>query len=593
MLRLGIGVGAIAPVVSSIGSTKVTAWLGALGAAGATICQLAFQPSASLHTPLMSVTNAISGITAAGALMLLGQGGGAVAQTWAKVAVGISAVNLVGAFMVSKRMFDMFKKKDEPSHYNKFLLPTGFLVAAPWVCPSRLPSTGAASGLLCMGSIAGLSSMSTWTSNIPLCEAYFCLGAAGAAGVISATLSALPAGQVLPGLGLIAGGGIVGLLYSLRVAPMSLPQTVAALHSLAGVAAMLTCFAGHFVLPEAGVAQKFAAMLGNCFGTIVFTGSLITFAKLNGNLPSKPVDLSAKRLLNVGAAGLQMAIFASFCSDVSTGRDTAWMLATTALSAAFGAHVFCSNKGGDLPCCMSLLNSYSGIALVAEGALLQSPVLTTLGVVLAMSGYILLKWMCDAMDRSIFSIVSGNMYVPKPPAKPVASRRAVVDLLLAAKNVMIVPGWGMAKANAHFAVVELANFLSGSGIDIRFCIHPVAGRKPGQMNHLLTQAGVDYGMVKELDEVTDWSTLDFCLMVGANDIVNSAAETEKGSPIFEMPVAKVWQSRHCIFLERTIDARGYADVDNPVFLMENSRMLLDDAKSSCEKLIADFKDWLA
>mmetsp|Transcript_132096 Transcript_132096/g.186472 ORF Transcript_132096/g.186472 Transcript_132096/m.186472 type:complete len:381 (-) Transcript_132096:185-1327(-) len=378
---------------------------------------------------------------------------------------------------------------------------------------------------------------------------------------------------------------------------MALPQTVAAFHALVGGAAVATCLGSHLIHPHAALGHKVGAMLGNAIGGITLTGSLIAFGKLNGNLGSKPFNLPNKNMLNAGMAASQLGMLGIFCATDSAGLGTALMYSTTALSSVMGVHLVGSVGGGDMPCCITVLNSYSGWALVAEGMLLGSPTLTVVGSLIGFSGAILTKIMCDAMNRDILNVIFGGMAMTPPKkegAVEVKEHREtkpeqVADLLLDAKEVMIVPGYGMAVSQAQRAVADIASFLKEKEINTRFSIHPVAGRMPGQMNVLLAEAGVPYDWVHEMDEVQDdMSNVDVCLVVGANDITNEAAEVDEDCSIYGMPVVKVWEAKNCIYLKRSM-AGGYADIENPVFFRETTQMLLGDGKASCEGIAAALK----
>merc|ERR1712190_350773 len=403
-----------------------------------------------------------------------------------------------------------------------------------------------------------------------------------------------------PALGLIAGGTAVGLGVGGSVSPMALPQTVAAFHALVGAPAVSTGLASFIVHPHSGVGHKVGAMLRNYIGGVTFTGSLIAFGKLNGNLGSKPFNLPGKNMLNLGMGGAHAAMLALFCTDVSVGVGSALMYATTALSSVFGVHLVGSVGGGDMPCCVTVLNSYSGWALVAEGFLLESPTLTVVGSLIGFSGAILTKIMCDAMNRDIFNVIFGGMQ--QAPPKKLAdgevaevkehretNSEAVANLLLECKEVCTVPGYGMAVSQAQRAVADIAQTLMDKDIKTYFSIHPVAGRMPGQMNVLLAEAGVPYEWVLEMDECQDdLPNTDVCLVVGANDTTNQAAELDPDCSIAGMPVIKVWEAKNCIFLKRSM-AGGYADLENPVFFKEATQMLLGDGKKSCEEIAAALK----
>eukprot|EP00931_Biecheleriopsis_adriatica_P080550 TRINITY_DN538_c0_g1_i2.p1 TRINITY_DN538_c0_g1~~TRINITY_DN538_c0_g1_i2.p1 ORF type:complete len:1059 (-),score=265.73 TRINITY_DN538_c0_g1_i2:99-3068(-) len=574
------------------GDPGFMAMLNTFGLAGAAGYQVVWGVTHALHTPLMAVTNAISGLTAAGGLMLMGTGGPLLAQGLAQASVAISAVNIAGGFLVTKRMLDLFKKPGEADHTPVYMIPAAGMAVAPFVAPIVAPTVGTLSGLMCIGAIGGLASQKTAQFGLAL-------GCTGVTGAMAMTLAAMPAGQLAPALGLVAGGSAVGLGIGQSVSPMALPQTVAAFHALVGAAAVGTCLSSYMIHPHCSVGHKVGAMLGNSIGAITLTGSLIAFGKLNGNLGSKPFNLPNKNLLNVGMAGSQAAMLAMFCASDSVGLGTSLMYGTTALSSVLGVHLVGSVGGGDMPCCVTVLNSYSGWALVAEGMLLGSPTLTVVGSLIGFSGGILTKIMCDAMNRDILNVIFGGMQVAAPKkegqVEEVKEHRetqvdAVADLLLDSKEVMIVPGYGMAVSQAQRAVADIAQFLTGKEINTRFSIHPVAGRMPGQMNVLLAEAGVPYEWVLEMDECQDdMPNVDVCLVVGANDITNEAAETDEDCSIYGMPVIKVWEAKNCIFLKRSM-AGGYADLENPVFFRESTQMLLGDGKASCEGIAAALKN---
>merc|ERR1712050_471707 len=402
-------------------------------------------------------------------------------------------------------------------------------------------------------------------------------------GAMAMTLAAMPTAELPLALGLIGGGGVVGYGVGKSVSPMALPQTVAAFHALVGAAAVATCVSSYLIHPHASIGHKVGAMAGNLIGGITFTGSLIAFGKLNANLDSKPFNLPNKNMLNVGMAGAQAGMLAMFCASDSAGLGSALMYSTTALSSVMGVHLVGSVGGGDMPCCVTVLNSYSGWALVAEGFLLNSPTLTVVGSLIGFSGAILTKIMCDAMNRDILNVIFGGMQ--QAPAKKGESLEikehretksdVVAEMLLDSKEVMIVPGYGMAVSQAQRAVADIANTLRDRDVNVRFSIHPVAGRMPGQMNVLLAEAGVPYEWVLEMDEVQD-------------DMPNEAAETDEDCSIYGMPVIKVWEAKNCIFMKRSM-AGGYADLENPVFFRESTQMLLGDGKKSCEAIAALLK----
>jgi len=585
--------GSAAMIAASLGGDAgFMTLLNTFGLAGTAGYQVVWGVSHALHTPLMAVTNAISGLTAAGGLMLLGAGGGSVAQGMAQASVAISTVNIAGGFLVSKRMLDLFRKPGQEDHSVKFLLPIGLMAAAPFALPAAVPTCGTLSGLMCIGAIGGLASQKT--ANLGCM-----LGITGVTAAMAATMTGVPAAEVTTALALMGGGTVAGLGIGQAVSPMALPQTVAAFHALVGAAAVATCLASYLIHPNAGVGHKVGAMLGNLIGGITFTGSLVAFGKLNANLSSKPMNFPAKNMINMGMAGAHAAMLGLFCTDVSLGVGSALMYSTTALSSVLGVHLVGSVGGGDMPCCVTVLNSYSGWALVAEGFLLDSPTLTVVGSLIGFSGAILTKIMCDAMNRDILNVIFGGMQqappkkdggvIEEPKEHRETNSEVVADMLADSKKVVIVPGYGMAVSQAQRAVGDIASTLRDRDVDVRFSIHPVAGRMPGQMNVLLAEAGVPYEWVLEMDEIeSDMPNVDVCLVVGANDITNEAAETDPDCSIAGMPVIKVWEARNCIFMKRSM-AGGYADLENPVFFKESTQMLLGDGKKSCEEISAALK----
>eukprot|EP00746_Dinoflagellata_sp_MGD_P008745 gnl/MRDRNA2_/MRDRNA2_117555_c0_seq1.p1 gnl/MRDRNA2_/MRDRNA2_117555_c0~~gnl/MRDRNA2_/MRDRNA2_117555_c0_seq1.p1 ORF type:complete len:420 (+),score=96.82 gnl/MRDRNA2_/MRDRNA2_117555_c0_seq1:178-1260(+) len=352
---------------------------------------------------------------------------------------------------------------------------------------------------------------------------------------------------------------------------------------------MVTSIASFQAHPVPGCnLHNVSAILGDFIGGVTLTGSLVAFGKLNGNLGSGAMNLPGKNFINLGSLAAQCGLGYSFL----TGGGLMELWATVALSNAMGYHLVNSVGGADMPVCITVLNSYSGWALVAEGFLLDSPILTVIGSTIGMSGAILTKIMCDAMNRDIVNVIFGGMNVAAPKKDGEKEVREHVETsvdgtsnyLAQSKEVMIVPGYGMAVARAQNSVAGIAQQLTSKGIRTRFGIHPVAGRMPGQMNVLLAEAGVPYDWVFEMEEINpELDDVDTCLIVGANDVTNSAAQEDPDSPLAGMPVIEVWKAKKVIFMKRTMNA-GYADIDNPVFYKENTEMLLGDAKDMTEKI---------
>jgi NAD(P) transhydrogenase len=405
----------------------------------------------------------------------------------------------------------------------------------------------------------------------------------------------------------MAAGGLFGLMMGLKVQPMALPQTVAAFHSLVGFAAMVTSIGSFIVKPEPGASlEKIASILGDFIGGVTLTGSLIAFGKLHTKadgkplLSSKPLNLPGKNFLNLLGLVIFIGMVCVFLTGTDTDMLTYCLIGAGVLACIMGIHLVGSVGGGDMPVCITVLNSYSGWALVAEGFLLQSTLLTIVGSLIGFSGAILTKIMCDAMNRDIINVIFGglnNAPVVKgsdegPKEHRETTVTAVADLIANAKSVLVVPGYGMALSRAQNAIGEVAQLCRANGITLKFGVHPVAGRMPGQMNVLLAEASVPYEWVLEMDEVNaEMDHTDVVLCMGCNDVVNSAAIEVEGCSIWGMPVIEVWRAKKVIFCKRSMGG-GYADLENPVFFKENTDMMLGDAKKTAEGLSAKLREYL-
>uniref|UniRef100_A0A5K3EPC3 NAD(P) transhydrogenase, mitochondrial n=1 Tax=Mesocestoides corti TaxID=53468 RepID=A0A5K3EPC3_MESCO len=574
----------------------------------------------ALHSPLMSVTNAISGITAVGGLLLMGGSllPATVPQSMAALATLVSAVNIGGGFLVTQRMLNMFKRPtDAPEHNYLFGIPAlallgtyGYSVLhfAPTVGLDDVHQTAyLASSLCCIAAITALASQKTSRlGNL--------LGLTGVSGGLAVTLGLLqPQPDVLAQmLGCLLIGGSVGGYAASRIEVTSLPQMVALFHSLVGVAAMLTCVANYIIeapvlfadssLYGAGQLMKTVAYLGTWIGGVTFTGSLVAFGKLQGLLDSKPLLLPMRHALNTTLVGVSTAGLAAFLS-AGGGLDNPLMpLAMLVGGAAVagsvsGVTLTAAIGGADMPVVITVLNSYSGWALCAEGFMLNNSLMTVVGALIGSSGAILSYIMCRAMNRSLPNVILGgygtSSYAGGQSMEITGTHRettveAVGDLLKDAKDVIIAPGYGLCVAKAQYPIAELVKLLTKQGKRVRFAIHPVAGRMPGQLNVLLAEAGVPYDIVYEMDEINaDFPKADVVLVIGANDTVNSAAEEDPNSILAGMPVLRVWLAKKVIMVKRTLGV-GYAAVDNPVFFKENTDMLLGDAKKVCDGLLAQF-----
>ncbi len=403
-------------------------------------------------------------------------------------------------------------------------------------------------------------------------------------------------------------GGSIGMIAARTVKMTQMPELVALMHSLVGLAACLVGFA-NYIDPVAAAhlnsAEKaiheLEIYVGILIGAITFSGSLIAFGKLSAKIGGKPLLLPGRHFMNL--AGLLVVIYFGVVF-VHAGSVSAGMLALTVMTVIallFGIHMVMAIGGADMPVVISMLNSYSGWAAAATGFMLNNDLLIVTGALVGSSGAILSYIMCRAMNRNFFSVIAGGFGTGGgkasatsggvQPAGEVVSISAVetAELLREAKSVIIVPGYGMAVAQAQHTVYEITRFLRDKGVNVRFGIHPVAGRMPGHMNVLLAEAKVPYDIVMEMDEINeDFPDTDVTMVIGANDIVNPAAQEDPNSPIAGMPVLEVWKGKTSIMMKRSM-ATGYAGIDNPLFYKENNRMLFGDAKKMLEEVLVALK----
>lgn len=548
----------------------------------------------ALHSPLMSVTNAISGLTAVGGMVLMGGGllPSTSSQVLAATAVTASAINIGGGFTITQRMLDMFRRpEDQDEHNYLYAIPGSALLAGAAAghlagFPEVINMSYLASSGLCIGAIACLANQST-------ARVGNALGMMGVAGGIGATLGLVTGDAALYAqiLGSMAVGGTVGASIAKRMKITELPQMVAGFHSLVGLAAVTTSVAAYMAHPELNDPTHLTStFLGAFIGAVTLTGSAVAFGKLHGMFPSKATNLPGKNLINIALATGNIAAAATFLTTGDPSVGLAMLGGTTVMGGAMGAHMTASIGGADMPVVITLLNSYSGYALCAEGFMLNNDLLTVVGALIGSSGAILSWIMCKAMNRSLANVILGGYGVSKGPAMAIEGEAretdsaTVIDMLTGAKDVIIVPGYGLAVANAQHDIAELVKILKGRGIRVRFGIHPVAGRMPGQLNVLLAEAGVPYDVVFEMEEINaDFEKADVALVIGANDTVNSAAIEDPNSVIAGMPVLEVWKAKNVIVMKRTMGT-GYAGADNPVFYKPNTQMLLGDAKTMCSTL---------
>ncbi|ELJ8872340.1 TPA: Re/Si-specific NAD(P)(+) transhydrogenase subunit beta [Vibrio parahaemolyticus] len=388
-------------------------------------------------------------------------------------------------------------------------------------------------------------------------------------------------------------GGAIGIFYAKKVEMTEMPELVAILHSFVGLAAVLVGYNSYLDAPEAAthaehVIHLVEVFLGVFIGAVTFTGSIVAFGKLRGVISSSPLNLPHRHKMNLAAIVVSTLLMIYF---VKADGSMFALIVMTLIAFAFGYHLVASIGGADMPVVVSMLNSYSGWAAAAAGFMLANDLLIVTGALVGSSGAILSYIMCKAMNRSFISVIAGGFgqeIIISSDEEQGEHRETtaeeVAEMLKNSKSVIITPGYGMAVAQAQYPVHEITDALRSQGIEVRFGIHPVAGRLPGHMNVLLAEAKVPYDIVLEMDEINDdFSETDTVLVIGANDTVNPAALEDPNSPIAGMPVLEVWNAKNVIVFKRSMNT-GYAGVQNPLFFKENTSMLFGDAKESVEAI---------
>ncbi len=387
-------------------------------------------------------------------------------------------------------------------------------------------------------------------------------------------------------------GACIGIYYAKKVEMTEMPELVAMLHSFVGAAAVLVGYNSYLhapvMTPVEHTIHLVEIFLGIFIGAVTLTGSVVAFAKLRGLVPSKPMNIPHKHKWNLAAVVVSVLLLIRF---VDVGGSVSALLVMTIIALVFGYHLVASIGGADMPVVVSMLNSYSGWAAAAAGFMLANDLLIVTGALVGSSGAILSYIMCKAMNRSFVSVIAGGFgqEVSLDSDEEVGEYREtnaedVADMLKTSKSVVITPGYGMAVAQAQYPVHEITEKLRNQGIDVRFGIHPVAGRLPGHMNVLLAEAKVPYDVVLEMDEINDdFTETDTVLVIGANDTVNPAAQEDPTSPIAGMPVLEVWNAHNVIVFKRSMNT-GYAGVQNPLFFKDNTHMLFGDAKDSVDAI---------
>jgi NAD(P) transhydrogenase subunit beta len=463
---------------------------------------------------------------------------------------------------------------------------------SPWVAVAYLVA-----GVLFILALRGLSSPATSRAGNRF----------GMIGMLIAVVTTLVTHDVasLPEIVIaIAIGGTIGFVIARRIAMTAMPQLVAAFHSLVGMAAVLVAAAA-YLNPDAfgilGIDGNILAVsrvemaLGAAIGAITFSGSVIAFAKLNGNMSGAPILLPARHLINFGTVAAIVVLTALYALSADAGPgENAMFWVVVALAFAIGFLLIIPIGGADMPVVVSMLNSYSGWAAAAMGFTLHNTAMIITGALVGSSGAILSYIMCRAMNRSFVSVIAGGFGAESSGGGDAAkvdrpwkrgSAEDAAFLLKEAENVIIIPGYGMAVAQAQHVLREMGDQLKEHGVNVKYAIHPVAGRMPGHMNVLLAEANVPYDEVFELEDINhEFAQADVAFVIGANDVVNPAAKTDKSSPIYGMPVFDVGKAKTVMFLKRSMGGVGYAGVDNEVFYMDQTMMLLSDAKKMVEEI---------
>ena len=450
--------------------------------------------------------------------------------------------------------------------------------------------------LLFVLSLAGLSRHETAKSGNAFGIGGMVIALAATVGLAARSLEAAAVGLIVVAM---AGGAAIGLWRARRVEMTGMPELIALLHSFVGLAAVLVGWNGYLsVEADAGEQTEVPAdllgihsaevVIGVFIGAVTLTGSIVAFLKLSARIKSNPLMLPGRNWLNLGALVAFAALTVAFVVSPSLGV----LAAVTVLALALGWHLVASIGGGDMPVVVSMLNSYSGWAAAASGFLLDNDLLIITGALVGSSGAYLSYIMCRAMNRSFLSVIAGGFGNEGSTASGTEdgehteiTAEEVAELLRDAESVVITPGYGMAVAHAQYPVAELTRQLSEKGVQVRFGIHPVAGRLPGHMNVLLAEAKVPYDIVLEMDEINDdLAKTDVVLVIGANDTVNPAALEDPGSPIAGMPVLQVWEAEHVVVFKRSMST-GYAGVQNPLFFRDNTKMLFGDARERVDDIL--------
>ena len=557
-----------------------------------------------LHTPLMSLTNAISAISLVGAVLVLGEQTGEAQNllvvVLATIAVAAATTNVVSGFLITDRMLKMFKRRAPSTSAAALLLPLGVMATSlPGAMSMPVPVFTQAAYLVSTGlfimSLKWLSGPTTARMGV----------AAGELGMLLAVGGTLLQPQVQTYQWIVVGiavGTVAGLPLALLMPMTAVPQRTALSHSFGGLAVGLIGTCKYLLAMEAGgVATgaidhfrmgviSFEVLLG----FLTFTGSLMAFGKLQEILPTRPITYKGQNVANIGLLGLAALLGVYLTLRPMPGTEPAYF-GLVALALTFGVLLIIPIGGADMPTVISLLNSYAGLAASAMGFALDNKMLIVAGALDGSSGLILSVIMCKAMNRSFSNVLFGafgqvqtaTAATGEQKAHRSASAEEAASILSSASSVIVVPGYGMAVAQAQHKVRELFDTLTKKGVDVKFAIHPVAGRMPGHMNVLLAEADIPYDRLVEMDDVNgDFPQTDVALVIGANDVTNPAARTDQGSPIYGMPILDVDKARTVMVIKRSMNS-GFAGIDNELYYMPRTLMLFGDAKGFLTEMVRE------
>lgn len=566
-----------------------------------------------LHTPLMSLTNAISAISLVGSLTILGRAETTLTMILGGIAVIASTTNVVSGFLITDRMLKMFKTKDKPAAGAHVLIIPIFLFAAVEQASSIGDSGVQLVTNLCYLVASALFIMSLRWMNHPttakksVMAGEWAMGLAILGSVISLISEKIPetsVGHGSPAWAAVVISLLVGTIAGIpisKVAMTAVPQRTAFSHCFGGLAVGMVGTAEYFLgnpsmytgaVPAEHALNTFKMVvigLEVLLGFITFTGSFIAFLKLAEKMPTRPITYKGQNAVNFGLLVIAIVCGAAVVIDPS---QTIAYLAFAFLSTVFGVLLVIPIGGADMPTVISLLNSYAGLSASMMGFVLMNPMLIIAGALDGSSGLILSIIMCKAMNRSFTNVLFGAFGQATTSAKAVEERTVrsagaeeAASILEAAQSVVIVPGYGMAVAQAQHKVRELYDSLTKKGVDVRFAIHPVAGRMPGHMNVLLAEADIPYEKLVEMEDInSDMPQVDVCLILGANDVVNPAAREDPDSPIYGMPIIDVDKAHTVMVIKRSM-ASGFAGIDNPLFFLDKTLMLFGDAKGFVAEIV--------